>query len=37
MVIGNKGYNNSSNKKRYCYIRMTYFPPYSHGKNEIKV
>ena len=24
-------------KKRYCYIKISYFPPYSHGKNEIEV
>ena len=35
-----KGYDNSFNnwidKKRYCYIKISYFPPYSHSKNKIK-
>ena len=36
-----KGYNSSFNswidKKRYCYIKMSYFPPYSYSKNKIQV
>ena len=35
-----KGYDNSFNswidKKRYCYIKMSYFLPYSHSKNKTK-
>ena len=31
-----KGYDNSFNswidKERYCYIKMSYFPPYVHSK-----
>ena len=23
--------------KRYCYVKMSYFPPYHHSKNKIKV
>ena len=23
--------------KNYCYIKMSYFPPYGHSKHEIKV
>ena len=22
-------------KRRYCYIKMSYFPPYSHSRNKI--
>ena len=36
-----KGYDNSFNiwiyKKRYCYIKMSYFSPYSRSKNKIEV
>ena len=36
-----KGYDNSFNsqidKKRYCYIKISYFPPYGLSKNKIEV
>ena len=30
-------FNSWINKERYCYIKMSYFPPYIHDKKEIKV
>ena len=30
-------FSNWTDKKRYCCIKMSYFSPYGHNKNKIKV